>query len=135
MSCLIMGSSNSLKVLSLLIVLGVLGSTLGVVRTAAVPFKMIQVEESVSGSGSAGSGSLAVAAFFSVSGSSGAGAFSGDLHTSLGYSSGLFRLTIINPANAPVLPCQMGQVSASGSVTSGSFLGAQVLVASCTGSG
>ena len=133
-----MGSSNSLKVLSLLIVLGVLGSTLGVVRTAAVPFKMIQVEESVSGSGSAGSGSLAVAVFFSVSDSKGAGAFSGTL-TDRAFTQEKDAIFSLNTETSPLIPVlQCGpapEVEATGTVISGSFLGEQVLVASCIGTG
>jgi hypothetical protein len=131
-----MSSARNIKLLCLLIiVLFLAGSMLGSVRVAygLNAQNSSNAQEIVTGSGSAGSGSLAVAMFFSFSAANGAGSFSGDLHANLGYSGGLFRLTVSNPANAPLLPCPTGQLSAGGSVTSGSFLGEQVLFAACLG--
>jgi len=113
------------------------GTTLGLVGTAygLNSKQSAHAQETVTGSGSAGSGSLAVAMFYSFQASNGAGAFSGTLHANLGYETGLFSLTFSNPANAPLLPCPAGQVSFGGTVASGSFQGANVLVAICIGSG
>ncbi len=134
----ILSAPKKFNVLCLSIIIGlVAGTVLGPLGTAygLNAQNSSNAQENVSGSGSAGSGSLAVAMFFTFSASSGAGAFSGTLHASIGYDAGLFRLTVNNPANTPVLLCPRGQVSAGGTIISGSFLGADVLVAGCIGSG
>ena len=88
------------------------------------------------GGGTIGTGSIAVAAFFSSQNLKGAGAFSGSLMP-LGIGgtnfdvAGIFSLTDPNPT-LPVLPCgPAGEIGASGRVIAGSFLGQQVVVASC----
>lgn len=93
---------------------------------------------STTGSSPTGTGSIAVAAFFSGSTSKGFGAFSGELaripiHTPE-HVEGIFALTDGNPATLPILPCgPAGQVGASGTVTYGSFKGEYVEMAACVG--
>jgi len=89
------------------------------------------------GSGLAGAGSIAVAAYFSASTSSGLGAFSGDLRIPIHnpeHVEGIFTLTDGSPATLPPLSCgPLGEVGASGTVTFGSFKGNHVTLASCIG--
>lgn len=126
-----MSRSRIIKI-PLLVMIMVSGSLVGLVGLASASQQgRWTMDGPVSGGGSTGTGSLAVAAFFSVRASSGVGAFSGTVGGV--QTLGLFSLTVGNPANAPVLSCPNGQVSAGGSVTSGSFQGEQVLIAGCIG--
>ncbi len=131
---------TAVKILSVTLVLGMFASPFGLVGTASAT--LTRSNQSVlafqaSGSGLAGSGSVAVVSFFSLSRSTGGGVLSGDIGNIIGHEWAelFFSLTVTGPANAPILPCPSGEVSYGGEVTSGSFLGDQVIVASCVGSG
>ncbi len=125
---------SSITVPVLVIIVGILASMFGVVGTASAAHNFqVEIDGVVSGGGSAGTGSLAAAAIFSVSDSSGGGAFSGTVGGV--QASGLFQVNSGIFVSSSTVPCPMGQVSAGGNVTSGSFSGEQVLVASCIGSG
>src|SRR5215831_15449682 len=127
-------SRNLVKILSLTILLGIIVSTSGFVGTASAKFIRSYNDSYVgSGSGLAGSGSLAVATLFSPSTLTGAGAFSGNIGGVA--TSGIFTLTVSNPSGTLVLPCASGEVSAGGTVVSGSLLGEQVIVAGCASTG
>ena len=138
-----MNFARAAKLLSLLIITGLLASIM--LGSVGIAYGLnarssAHAQEIVTGSGSAGSGTLAVAYVSTFPDSiNGAGAFSGSLMP-LGIGGtnfdamGLFILNVTKPANTPSLPCSTGQVSAEGVVTWGSFLGAKVLVAGCIGS-
>jgi hypothetical protein len=133
-----MSLDKSIRVLVLTILVGVLVSTFGFVGTASASIKLENEGWffPVSGGGSAGPGSLAVAAFFNLRDSSGAGAFSGVIGGVV--ASGLFTLNVTSPAKAPLLPCPMGEMSAGGTVVTSSMphlQGDQVIIAGCIGSG
>ena len=124
------------------VLLGILAFSISLTGITPVNAAMFNPKEysltaPTSGSGSAGTGSVAVAAFFSGSTSKGLGAFSGSLMP-LGIGgtnfdvSGIFSLTDPNPSILPVLPCKpVSEIGASGRVVSGSFLGQQVVIAGC----
>ena len=129
------------KLFSLLIIVGFLLSTTGYAgKVSARPTESISFSFTapVSGGGSAGPGSLAVAAVFSAKTSSGLGSFSGTVGGVGG--SGLFSLSVGNPVGTPTLPCPLGEVSAGGTIVSGNdwvipYIGDNVIVAGCTGPG
>ncbi len=90
------------------------------------------------GRGTAGTGSLAVTAFFSGAASSGAGGFTGRLVRGITIAQsnfGIFSLTTASSDLIPVIPCASGEVGAQGTIIAGNFTGQTVVVFSCVGSG
>ena len=116
----------------LMIILGMLAFSTGVIGTAsAAPSINGWTVDGISISGKLYADSIAVAAFFSIRDSSGAGAFSGTVGGIP--TTGLFLLSVSNPGDATILGCNASQIlSASGSISSGRFVGEHVFVAVCT---
>ncbi len=129
-----------LAVISITAILASLtGSTNLVPARAVAPSFFDIFTEHVTGSGTAGTGSIAAAALFSRASSNGAGGFAGRfVPLVLGQTlsiKGVFSLTTASSDLIPVIPCASGEVGAQGTVVFGNFTGQTVVVFGCVGTG
>ena len=138
-----MGSARHLVQASLILIMVVSVFSvlaLGSVSGAKGIIKSVGIQGGSSGIGKAGTGSVAVAAFFSSASSSGAGSFAGRVKPFFAQGNlfsmrGVFSLTQASSDLIPVLSCASGEVGAQGIVIAGNFTGQVVVVFGCVGTG